>query len=491
MADNNNNNNNKKIVIVIVPYPAQSHLNMSLNLSHIILSSTHNNIPVHYVSSTQHINQLKVRHPDLTDINNIDTGLIFQEFPMPSCDQLVDVFRNVHHLRTPVSGLLRDLSASYDNVVVIHDALMPSVVEDVTGIPNAQAYTFTTVSPFSIFVNTWRAIPEKPFELDSPDVLPTYLPTVVDTCIPSDFGTFIAKQWALNLQIDAGFLYNGSRAVEGTYIGLLEKLYPLKKHFAVGPTISSKFVLSHSKSDQNACAKVAADSNLPEKVRTRARHGCLTWLDYQGKDSVIFVSFGTTVTLPEMIIHEIATGLEKSGHKFIWVIRQADKGDIFIDGDNQVDMEVKKLLPDGFFERIGDRGMVISGEWVPQLEILGHPSVGGFMTHCGWGSLTESMTMGVPVIACPIHCDQPLNSVLVTQELKVGFLIRDDLWETREHIITSDMMENVVKKLMDSEEGEGMRKRAKDIGQNLRDSIAQGGASQLDMDSFIAHVTRA
>ncbi|XP_074315001.1 zeatin O-xylosyltransferase-like [Silene latifolia] len=222
--------------------------------------------------------------------------------------------------------------------------------------------------------------PEKPFILDPPDVLPSYLPSVADTNIPSDCGAFIAKEWTLSLQIDVGIIYNGSRAVEGTYVGLLEKMYPLKKHFAVGPTISNKFVPSHSKSDQNA------------------RHECITWLDNQEKDSVIFVSFGTTVSLPETVMHELATGLEKSGHTFMWVIRQADKGDIFIDGDNQEAVEVKKLLPEGFFERVGDRGMVVSGEWVPQLEILGHLSVGGFMTHCGWGSLTESMTMGVPIL---------------------------------------------------------------------------------------------
>ncbi|XP_074315859.1 zeatin O-glucosyltransferase-like [Silene latifolia] len=461
------NNKNVVVVIVIVPYPAQSHLNMFLNLSHLVISSSQNNIPVHYVTSTQHLNQLKLRHPDLTN----NTGLILREFPMPSCDKIADVFKSVHHLTTPVSGLLRSLSAKYDKVVVIHDALMASVVEDVTGVPNAKAYTFHTVSTFSIFVNLWRIYPDKPFALDPPDVLPSYLPSVANTHIPSDFGAFIAKEWTLNFQIDAGTLYNGSRAVEGTYVGLLEKLYPLKKHFAVGPTISNKFVPCHSKSDQNASTEVAADTRLE----------CLTWLDNQKKDSVIFVSFGTTVSLPETVIQELATGLEKSGHKFMWVIRQADKGDIFTNGDDQEEVEVKKLLPDGFFERVGDRGMVISGEWVPQVEILGHHSVGGFMTHCGWGSLTESMTMGVPVIAYPMHSDQPMNSVLVTEVLKVGFLIRDDFWETRrQQTITSDIIENVVKKLMGSEEGEGMRKRAKDIGQSLRGSMAQGGASQLD-----------
>ncbi|KAL9243180.1 hypothetical protein vseg_017100 [Gypsophila vaccaria] len=480
----------KKLVIVLVPYLAQSHLNMLYQLSRLIVS-TYDNIRVHYVSSTQHIKQLKLRNPGTiimgpshnnNNNNNNTDDVIFHDYFVPSCDALDDVFRTVPHLGPPVCDLVRGLSNEYGKVVVVHDALMASVVQDVSGVDNVESYTFNTVSTFSFFVNSWRIIPKKPFELDPPNAIPSDLPSVSENCLPTDFTAFIRQQWTLNFAIDVGTLYNGSRAVDGTYVRLLEKLYPHRKHFAVGPAICKQFVLNYN-------ASQSSDGKSEET------HRCLNWLDQQEKDSVIYISFGTTTTIPEKQIHEIATGLERSGHKFIWVLRESDKGDIFTDGDDgnhaDEDEAKKKRLPEGFFERVGNKqGMVITGEWVPQLEILGHPAVGGFMTHCGWGSLLESMTMGVPVIAYPMHSDQPLNSVLVTQVLRIGFLIKDNYWETRWQVTSSDIMEKAVKRLMGSEEGEGMRRRAKDIGQALRGSMAQGGATQLDLDSFIAHISR-
>ncbi|KAH7842602.1 hypothetical protein Vadar_007180 [Vaccinium darrowii] len=106
-------------------------------------------------------------------------------------------------------------------------------------------------------------------------------------------------------------------------------------------------------------------------------------------------------------------GLEQSEKKFIWVLRDADKGDIFAG-------EVKKeKLPDGFEERVKEVGIVVR-DWAPQVEILGHPSIGGFMSQCGWNSCLESITMGVPIAAWPMHSDQPKNAFLVTNILKVA-----------------------------------------------------------------------
>lgn len=90
--------------------------------------------------------------------------------------------------------------------------------------------------------------------------------------------------------------------------------------------------------------------------------------------------------------------------------RDADRGNFFA-GD------VKSAgLPEGYEERIKDVGLVVR-DWAPQLEILAHPSTGGFMTHCGWNSCLESITMGVPIAAWLMHSDQPKNAYLVTEIL--------------------------------------------------------------------------
>ncbi|KAG5588075.1 hypothetical protein H5410_048509 [Solanum commersonii] len=116
----------------------------------------------------------------------------------------------------------------------------------------------------------------------------------------------------------------------------------------------------------------------------------------------------TIVFLSKQEIEEIAKGLELSKVSFIWTIKFS-KG---------VNTTIEKMVPQGFLESTKGKGMVIEG-WVPQSQILNHSSIGGFVTHCGWNSMLESMSFGIPIIAMPMNHDQPLNSRLV-EELGIG-----------------------------------------------------------------------
>jgi len=69
----------------------------------------------------------------------------------------------------------------------------------------------------------------------------------------------------------------------------------------------------------------------------------------------------------------------------------------------------KTELPEGFEERVEGRGMVVN--WAPQLEILRHSSTGSFLSHCGWNSCVESISMGVPLSTWPVSYDQPSNAM--------------------------------------------------------------------------------
>ncbi|KAI6669281.1 hypothetical protein NL676_004166 [Syzygium grande] len=104
----------------------------------------------------------------------------------------------------------------------------------------------------------------------------------------------------------------------------------------------------------------------------------------------------------------MAYGLELSNVDFIWVVKFPVEEHI----------KLEEALPTGFLERVRDRGLEIEG-WAPQARILAHPSVGGFVSHCGWSSVIESIKFGVSIITMPMHLDQPLNMRLV-EDVGVG-----------------------------------------------------------------------
>ncbi|XP_074364999.1 zeatin O-glucosyltransferase-like [Apium graveolens] len=124
-------------------------------------------------------------------------------------------------------------------------------------------------------------------------------------------------------------------------------------------------------------------------------------------------------------------------------------------------------LPMGYEDRIFEAGQgIIVRDWAPRLEILAHTSTSGFLSHCGWNSCLESMTMGVPIATWPMHSDQPKNACyeLVTQQthvLKLGRVVKE--WTHRNDLVESLQIERAVRKLLASKGGDEMRKRAAEL----------------------------
>ncbi|KAL4607848.1 hypothetical protein ACB092_09G204500 [Castanea dentata] len=445
----------------MVPFSAQGHLNQLLHLSRLILAY---NIPVHYACTATHNRQamLRVHGWDPNSVSDIQFhDLKIPPFLTPSPNpnapnpsHLQPLINASLYLREPMASLLRELSSKATRIIVINDSLMCSVVQDLVTIPNAESYTFHSISAFTCFFNLWEAM-GRALELDPySKIIAKDLPF---SCLTTEIMNFFHSQLKFQ-KLSSGFLYNTCRVMEGAYMDLMEKIEGDRKHWAIGPF------------------------NPVRNIGSNKRHKCLEWLDKESPNSVIYVSFGTTTTMEDEQIKELAIGLEKSEQKFIWVLRDADKGDIFIDGELR-----KADIPKGFEERVKGRGMVVR-DWAPQLEILSHPSTGGFMSHCGWNSCMESITMGVPIAAWPMASDQPMNTVLITKLLKVGIVVKD--WSCRNELVTSSTVEKVVKLLMASEEGDEIRKRTVDLGGVIGQSIEEGGVSRMELDSFITHITR-
>ncbi|XP_071689537.1 beta-D-glucosyl crocetin beta-1,6-glucosyltransferase-like [Rutidosis leptorrhynchoides] len=181
--------------------------------------------------------------------------------------------------------------------------------------------------------------------------------------------------------------------------------------------------------------------------------GLIQWLNKKEKRSCVFVSFGSEYFLTSEEIEEIAHGLELCNLNFIWVVRVPKERD---------GIKVEEVLPKGFFERVGDRGRVVEG-WAPQTLILRHQSIGGLLSHCGWNSILESITFGVPIIAMPMHLDQPLNARLVV-EVGVGLEIEREGTSGK---VNREVVAKVIMEVAIGMRGDHVRRKVREISKDL------------------------
>ncbi|KAG8390624.1 hypothetical protein BUALT_Bualt01G0102800 [Buddleja alternifolia] len=449
------------VAVVMLPFPAHGHMGPLLNFTSRLVSAA--TISLYFAGTSREIRRTMDRAHgwDPSSAANIH----FHEFPttpslLPNTTILVG---GIKQMRDPVYTFVKQLSTQYRRVVVVYDYLMSYLVQDINhhSIQNSEAYRFHAMSDcFSFCFHHKISTTDQP---DDHDQLPPEAAEILkvtpslDDCF-DDLEFYRMVEGAT--KVFSGDIYNSNRKVEPLFLDLLEKrkVGGAEKVWALGPFIPV---------------------SVPGIRVSRTRHESLDWLDKQEPDSVVFVAFGTAVSISDKQIREIALGLERSEQKFIWVLRDADNDD-----SNANEGTKLSRLPLGFEDRVKERGMVVR-DWAPQLEILGHSATGGFLSHCGWNSCWEGISHGLAMATWPFAFDNPSNAVFVTKVLKIGVEVLD--WKHREEIVSADTVEKALRTLMASEEGEKIRKRAKELGNTVKQSLMESGN---EMDLFIAHITR-
>ncbi|OAE26715.1 hypothetical protein AXG93_3310s1140 [Marchantia polymorpha subsp. ruderalis] len=202
---------------------------------------------------------------------------------------------------------------------------------------------------------------------------------------------------------------------------------------------------------------------------------CLRWLDKQSAKSVLYIAFGTLANLKTDEVSVVARGLEASGAKYLWNLKIP------------AGSSLEACLPAGFLERTSDHGFLLTG-WAPQVKILQHPSLGGFMTHCGWNSTTESLCSGIPLIAAPVFADQCLNARVVTEKLNVGVALTPG-YKHDGYEISSTEVEKAIKTLMFDDIGREIRKNAEEEQKRLLATMAPGGTTYEMTEAFLKLIT--
>ncbi|KAI4349075.1 hypothetical protein L6164_009716 [Bauhinia variegata] len=234
------------------------------------------------------------------------------------------------------------------------------------------------------------------------------------------------------------------------------------------------------------CNKDDLDKAQRGNKASISEHQCLKWLDLQQPKSVVYACFGSLCNLIASQLAELASALEASNRAFIWVIRGGNKSE-----------ELEKWIDeDGFEERTKGRGLLIRG-WAPQVLVLSHPAIGGFLTHCGWNSVLEGITAGVPMATWPLFGDQFLNEKLIVQVLRIGVNIGAGVsmkWGEEEEIGVMVKKEDITKaicRLMDEgEESEERRRRANELGEMAKRAVEQGGSSHRNISLLIQEITK-
>ncbi|KAG4914100.1 hypothetical protein JHK82_054683 [Glycine max] len=209
---------------------------------------------------------------------------------------------------------------------------------------------------------------------------------------------------------------------------------------------------------------------------------CLRWLDEQPRGSVLFVSFGSGGTLSSAQINELALGLENSQQRFLWVVKSpndAIANATYFNAESHEDP--LQFLPEGFVERTKGRGFLVKS-WAPQPQVLAHQSTGGFLSHCGWNSILESVVNGVPLIAWPLFAEQRTNAFMLMHEVKVA--LRPKVAEDT-GLVQSQEIASVVKCLMEGHEGKKLRYRIKDLKEAAAKALSPNGSSTDHISNLV------
>ncbi|CAN1770709.1 UDP-glycosyltransferase 73C7 [Linum perenne] len=122
------------------------------------------------------------------------------------------------------------------------------------------------------------------------------------------------------------------------------------------------------------------------------------------------------------------------------------------------------IVESGFEDRISERGLLIRG-WAPQMLILSHPAVGGFMTHF------EELRVGV--------------------EVGVKRPMMENWKEVTIDVVPKEDVAKAVETVMDGgEQGEERRRRAIEVAKMAKRAVENGGSSQENITELIEDIKK-
>ncbi|WJX79387.1 UDP-glycosyltransferase [Trifolium repens] len=476
-----------KIHFVLFPMMAQGHMNPMMDIAKIL--SQHNNVHVTIVTTPQNASRFSSILERYLDIQVIQIQFPSKEFGLPEgCENLdmlpslgkaSNFFTASKFLQQEVEKLFEELTPS--PTCIISDMCLPYTIHIARKF-NIPRISFLGVSCFYLMVshninvtNMNEIMANKENEYF---VLPNIPDKIEITIAQAGTAGFKGEAWKQITEdvLDAemgtyGILMNSFEELEPTYAKEYKKVKN-DKVWCIGPV---------SLSNNDYLDKFQRGNKNKDSI-DEWKH--MKWLDSQKQGSVIYASLGSLCNVTSTQMIELGLALEETKRPFIWVIR---------DG-NQLEALEKWVEESGFEGRINGRGLVIKG-WAPQLVILSHPSIGGFLTHCGWNSTIEAICAGVPMVTWPLFADQFSNEILAVQILKVGVKIGVEnpmKWGEEEEssvLIKKEAIISGIERLMDeSSESEERIKKIRELANLAKKAVEKDGSSYTNVSLFIQDI---
>ncbi|XP_021740238.1 7-deoxyloganetin glucosyltransferase-like [Chenopodium quinoa] len=471
-----------KIHILCIPYPAQGHISPMLKLAK-LLHSKGNHIT--FVNTEyNHRRLLRARGPNsLEALSSFRFESIPDGLPPSDADATQDIPTLCHAVmnyflepfKELVSRLTNDPSPGSPPVtLIISDCVMPFTLDSsqqLGGIPlvwlwTASANGFLGYSQYGTLIDK-GIVPFKDsnFATDGSldmvvDWVPSlrgiqlkYIPTFIRTTNKDDimlnFLKFTTERAAKS---SAPIIFNSFDALEHDVLEDISKI-------VVGPIYNIGPMQLQLNNVSDDVAVKSLGSNLWKEDST-----CFEWLDSKKPKSVVYVSFGSITTMTNENLIEFAWGLANSKHPFLWILRP----DI-VTGDSAV-------IPPEFLAETKDRGLVTS--WCDQEKILYHPSIGSFLTHCGWNSTLDTICSGVPIMCWPFFAEQQTNCWFSFEKWGIGMEIDNDVRRSE--------VERQVRELMEDKRGEEMASKALEWKKLAEEALATpSGSSYLDFEKLV------
>ncbi|KAB1224937.1 UDP-glycosyltransferase 89A2 [Morella rubra] len=452
--------------ILVFPYPAQGHMLPLLDLTH--------QLSLRGLSITILVTPKNL--PTLTPLLSAQPSIQTLVLPFPPNPNIPQGVENVKDLgfggNLPIMVALRDL---YDPILQwfrSHPSPPVAIISDFflgwtlklahqLGIPRIAFYSSGAFLA-TVLEYLWRNAPTFPHDQPvvhlpdlprSPSLKQEHLPSVFRVFKESNPEKEFLRDGMLANTSSWGCIFNSFSELEGEYLDHLKRVMGHPRVYAVGPL---SLVGINEGADRGN-----PDSDFATHV--------LTWLDGCPDGSVLYVCFGSQKLLNKQQMEALASGLEKSLIRFVWVVKT---------GTTQQVEEGYGVVPDGFEKRVEGRGIILKG-WAPQVTILSHRAVGGFLSHCGLNSVLEGIVSGTMILGWPMEADQFVNARLLVEYMGVAVRV----CEGANSVPDPAELGRVI---VESLSGDSAKKvKAKELRDKAFEAVRDGGSSSSDLDGLV------